>query len=198
MNSNSALIIFIKNPEKGKVKTRIAKTAGEEKALAIYISLMEHTHQIALSVNCSRHLFYSQRIQQEDNWSSKNFKKLVQAEGNLGHKMATAFKTAFQQHQKVVIIGSDCASLTPAIVEEAFKQLDNHDFVVGPTFDGGYYLLGMSSYQSSVFEDIEWSTESVFPRTIENIDGLEASYFLMPILSDIDYEEDWDKYGWEL
>jgi len=104
----------------------------------------------------------------------------------------------FQDHQKVVIIGSDCASLTPAIVKVAFQQLDKHDFVIGPALDGGYYLLGMNQYMPSVFDGIAWSTDSVLADTKQRIKDLKKDYVLLPALSDIDYEEDWIKYGWEI
>ena len=195
---DNALIIFIKNPELGKVKTRLAKTVGDEKALIIYKALMAHTRDIALAVSTDRLLFYSQEIHPNDQWSTTNFKKHLQATGDLGTKMKTAFQQAFQDHQKVVIIGSDCASLTPAIVEVAFQQLDKHDFVIGPALDGGYYLLGMNQYEPSVFDDIEWSTASVLEDTKQRIKELKKDYVLLPALSDIDYEEDWIKYGWEI
>ena len=193
-----ALIIFIKNPEKGKVKTRLAKTVGDDKALAIYKALLAHTRQIALSVAGTRYLFYSHSIPPQDEWSSNDFQKLLQAEGDLGDKMTTAFETVFQQHQPVIIIGSDCASLTSVIIKKAFQQLEKHDFVIGPAMDGGYYLLGMKQFQYKVFENISWSTETVFQHTIDHITTLNRSYFLLPTLSDIDYEEDWNKYGWEI
>lgn len=195
---DNALIIFIKNPELGKVKTRLAKTVGDEKALVIYKALMAHTREIALVVSTDRLLFYSQEIHPNDQWSTTNFKKHLQATGDLGTKIKTAFQQAFQDHQKVVIIGSDCASLTPAIVEVAFQQLDKHDFVIGPALDGGYYLLGMNQYEPSVFDDIEWSTASVLEDTKQRIKELKKDYVLLPALSDIDYEEDWIKYGWEI
>jgi len=196
--NNKALLIFIKNPEKGKVKTRIAKTAGEEKAFQIYLELSKHTRSIAQKLKVNRLLFYSQFINTSDDWESIDFQKYLQVNGDLGDRMAMAFQKAFEQNQKVVIIGSDCASLSSNIVEEAFAALDSHDFVVGPAKDGGYYLLGMRTFQPSVFNDIEWSTEQVFAHTLRNIKNLDASYALMPILSDIDYWEDWLKYGWEL
>ena len=112
--------------------------------------------------------------------------------------MSHAFKKAFETHQKVVIIGSDCASLTKEIVEKAYKALNTNPFVIGPAIDGGYYLLGMNQYFPQVFENIEWSTPSVFPKTIEIIENLGKSYFLLPELSDIDTEEDWKKYGWKI
>ncbi|MEN0046280.1 MAG: TIGR04282 family arsenosugar biosynthesis glycosyltransferase [Bacteroidota bacterium] len=197
MNSK-ALLIFIKNPEKGKVKTRIAKTAGDEKAYQVYLELSMHTRKIAQKLNVDRLLFYSQFINDADDWEADVFQKYLQTDGDLGDRMVGAFEKAFEQHQKVVIIGSDCASLNSSIVEEAFAALDSHDFVLGPAKDGGYYLLGMSSLQVSVFNNIEWSTENVFAYTLRNIKNLDGSYTLMPVLSDIDYWEDWLEYGWEL
>jgi len=194
----NALIIFIKNPAIGKVKTRLAKTMGNEKALAIYKALMEHTRKIAEALPINRRLFYSQFINDSDNWSRKKFQKELQIEADLGIKMATAFHTVFKTNEKVVIIGSDCASLTPKIIQTAFDQLDNHPFVIGPAMDGGYYLLGMNKFSPEVFKDIEWSTETVCSTTIERIKSLGKTYFLLPELSDIDYEEDWLKYGWSL
>ncbi len=196
--AKNALIVFIKNPELGKVKTRLAKTVGAEKALAIYIALMEHTRKIAETLPVARHLFYSQEINKKDNWTSDKFHKALQIEGDLGAKMATAFHTVFKKHEKVVIIGSDCASLTPEIVQASFDKLDEYPFVIGPAMDGGYYLLGMNQFLPEVFRDIEWSTETVFSTTIERIENLGKTYFLLPTLSDIDYEEDWVTYGWEL
>ncbi|MEM1123362.1 MAG: TIGR04282 family arsenosugar biosynthesis glycosyltransferase [Bacteroidota bacterium] len=194
----NALIVFIKNPEIGKVKTRLAKTVGDEKALAVYKALMEHTRKIAEALSVNRRLFYSQFINESDNWSRKKFQKDLQIEADLGTKMATAFHTVFKTNEKVVIIGSDCASLTPQIVRKAFKKLDEHDFVIGPAMDGGYYLLGMNQFAPEVFHNIEWSTEVVCSTTMEQIKDLNKSYFLLPELSDIDYEEDWLKYGWDL
>ncbi len=159
---------------------------------------MRHTREIALATDTERLLFYSQDINRNDAWSNEAFEKHLQADGDLGDRMSAAFQTALTKGEKAVIIGSDCASLTPQIVSEAFAALDDNDFVVGPTFDGGYYLLGMKEFAPSLFENVEWSTESVFTTTIERIKSLDASYYLTEKLSDIDYEEDWVKYGWEV
>ena len=196
--AKNALIVFIKNPELGKVKTRLAKTVGVEKALAIYIALMEHTRKIAEALPVGRYLFYSQEINEKDNWSRDKFHKDLQIEGDLGDKIAMAFHTVFKENEKVVIIGSDCASLTPDIVQKAFDKLDDYPFVIGPAMDGGYYLLGMNQFTPEVFNNIAWSTDAVFPTTVERINDLNKTYYLLPTLSDIDYEEDWLKYGWEL
>jgi len=194
----NALIIFVKNAEKGKVKTRLASTLGDEKALKIYLALLDHTRKIAQKVDANRLLFYSNNIQKNDDWPLTDFDKLNQEGNNLGDRMTHAFHTAFQQYHKVVIIGSDCASLTTKIIQNAFDHLAQHDFVIGPAMDGGYYLLGMRTFHPSLFQDIEWSTEKVLSATIQKINALQKTYTLLPELSDIDYEEDWEKYGWEI
>lgn len=193
-----ALIIFIKNPEKGKVKTRLAKTVGDDQALKIYKALMGHTRNLASQIQAKRHLFYSQYINEQDGWSKDLFVKDLQADGSLGEKMASAFQSVLANHSKAIIIGSDCASLTTAIIEDAMQALDQHDFVIGPALDGGYYLLGMRNFEPSLFKDMPWSTEKVAQLTIERITARGKTHFLLPALSDIDFEEDWNKYGWSL
>jgi len=195
---NPALIIFIKNPKKGKVKTRLAKTLGENQALLIYKALLQHTRNIALQINATCYLFYGQFIDNEDDWSEKNFQKRLQTGADLGARMQRAFHEVLQKHDKAIIIGSDCATLTPDMVNDAFSKLEKHSFVIGPAEDGGYYLLGMQNYTPSVFENMEWSTESVFKETIQKIENLNKEYYLLPTLSDIDNEEDWEKHGWKI
>jgi len=195
---NKALLIFIKNPELGKAKTRIAKTVGDEKALQVYLELLKHTRKVATQVEANRYLFYSQFIDRNDDWDNALFDKKLQAKLDLGARMSAAFQKAFEGNEKVVIIGSDCASLNIEMIKQAFQALETDDFVIGPAEDGGYYLLGMNNFQPVVFQNIEWSTEQVLPRTIEHIIDLDATYTLLPTLSDIDYWEDWLKYGWEI
>lgn len=197
-HSNAALLIFIKNAALGKVKTRLANTVGAAKALQIYRALMAHTRQLACTVSVSRLLFYSNFVDTEDQWSTNDFQKHLQQGNDLGARMQQAFSLAFEQHQKVVIIGSDCASLTSAIINEAFDLLDQHPFVIGPAIDGGYYLLGMNQFTPQLFDNMTWSTDTVLSDTLQRIESTGATYALLPRLSDIDFEEDWDKYGWEL
>ncbi len=195
---DTALIIFVKNPEKGKVKTRLAKTVGDEQALKIYIALLKHTRNIALSINLSRHLFYSQQIEEKDMWSPDLFHKYLQEGDDLGAKMSNAFKQVLKHHSKALIIGSDCASLAPEIIVEALEALDRHPFVIGPAMDGGYYLLGMTEFSPSLFENMKWSTDTVCATTLTKIKALNKTCHQVPTLSDIDYQEDWEKYGWDV
>jgi hypothetical protein len=193
-----AILIFIKNAELGKVKTRLAATVGNEKALQIYLALLKHTRSIAQQIAVDRLLFYSSFIDHNDEWPSADFSKHLQTGTDLGQRMINAFQFAFENYEKVLIIGSDCASLTSEIIQKAFDLLEQNDFVIGPAMDGGYYLLGMNKFQPEVFQNIEWSTETVLQSTITQIKALSQSYQLLPELSDIDHAVDWEKYGWDI
>ncbi len=192
------LLIFIKNPIKGKVKTRLAATVGDEEALRIYLELLTYTRMIAIQIhNTRRNVFYSHFINTDDEWLNVDFGKYLQIEGDLGAKMVEGFRTVFENGAtKAVIIGSDCANLTATIVRSAYKQLETNDFVIGPAIDGGYYLLGMKQFSPEIFANITWSTEQVLSQTIAIIEQQRKPYALLPMLSDIDNEEDWLKYGW--
>ena len=181
-----ALIIFIKKPEAGKVKTRLAKDVGNENALTIYKHLLAHTCKIAIEVKANRLLFYAEKISQRDDWPETDFKKFVQQGDDLGQRMLNAFENAFLNSQKVIIIGSDCMKLNPDIIEKAFLELNNNDFVIGPANDGGYYLLGMKYAEQSFFQGKAWSTSTVFGDTVADISNLSKSLFILPLLSDVD------------
>lgn len=190
----NALIVFVRNPEPGKVKTRLAASVGDEAALAIYLELLQITRQVALSVEAERYLWYSHFIDEGDKWPSSDFTKKLQQGDDLGSRMAFAFSESLKDHDKAVIIGSDCPYLTPALIEEGFDALDDHDFVIGPATDGGYYLLGMRQFVPEIFQDIQWSTDSVCGETIRKIGQAGARYHLLPVRTDIDEIEDWRAY----
>lgn len=187
-----ALIIFIKNPEKGKVKTRLAKTIGDRRALAAYHDMLKHTRETTRQVDSHRALFYASFVDEKDDWSNTDFDKLLQVEGDLGHKMASAFQDMFAKgYEEVLIIGSDCLNLQTQHIERAFRMLKHDDFVVGPSNDGGYYLLGMRSFEPTLFENKAWSTESVLSSTLADIQRLAKTVYLLPELIDVDNEADY-------
>jgi rSAM/selenodomain-associated transferase 1 len=188
----NVLLLFNRNPQLGKVKTRVARTVGDTEALRIYHILLEKTRLAALGVEAERWLFYSDFIDTNDDWPETGFSKKIQSGGDLGERMEQAFRVAFEAGAgKVLIIGSDCPELTGEILQMAFDKLDEADFVLGSVPDGGYYLLGMKALEPSVFQDIEWSTETVRVRTLEKIEAAGKSCALLPVLSDVDTEEDW-------
>jgi uncharacterized protein len=189
------LLIFIKNPRLGYVKTRLAATVGPDEALRIYQILLEHTRLVTERVQANRWLYYSDSVDQDDKWSSQHFDKKMQSTGDLGQRMLAAFEAAFAagSHQ-VVIIGSDCAELTATHIEAAFEALNTSDVVLGPSLDGGYYLLGMNQLIPTLFEGIAWSTEQVLHQTQTAVAAIGLRCHLLEPLSDIDTEADW-KYS---
>lgn len=184
-------MIFVKNPEPGRVKTRLAKTLGDEKAYEIYLRLLYHTMKMASNADCVKEVWYSAFVDEEDLFNSKTFGKKLQSEGDLGKKMSMAFKSAFNEgYERVVIIGSDCPGITDTLIESAFELLAQNELVIGPANDGGYYLLGMSRFIPELFIGVPWSTDKVFGKTVEIAESKQVSLKELPVLVDIDNEDD--------
>jgi len=188
-----ALIIFTRNPELGKVKTRIAKSVGDESALNIYKHLLKHTANVSKNVKADRFIFYSEVICEQDIWNTDSFIKKLQKGKDLGERMSNAFKELFiLGYSKVIIIGSDLLDLSTEIIEEAFNKLNSNDLTIGPALDGGYYLLGMKSMNESVFDIENWGTNTVYKQTISKLN--ENNVYVLEVLNDIDYIEDLKPY----
>jgi hypothetical protein len=189
--SQGKLIIFVRNPRKGKVKTRLAATIGADRALEIYQILLDRTHEITSELPQKKLLYYSDSIDEKDQWEKKKYEKHKQRGRDLGRRMKSAFRDAFKKSDgPVCIIGSDCYELTPEIIESAFEHLKSYDVVIGPSLDGGYYLIGMNKLHRSLFEGKKWSSDSVFMDTIRTIEKLKLNAIVLPFLQDVDTEED--------
>ncbi len=185
------LILFSRNPELGKVKTRLAATLGDEKALAVYYVLSHHSREITVSLTCDKVLYYTDFIDTEDNWPSSVFRKSLQHGNGLGEKMMHAFEEGFEaKYKSICIIGMDCFELTAAIVEQAFEALESSDVVIGPAKDGGYYLLGMKRLHPELFQNKPWSSNAVASSTRCDCDRLGLTYFELMKLTDVDEEKD--------
>ena len=184
------LMIFVKNPRLGKVKTRLAKDVGDEKALDIYINLLcRHTRTVTDQIACTHQVGYTWEIEPADIWDG--YDKFPQQGEGLGERMELAFQQAFSDgFQKVCIIGSDCLELRAEHLNTAFQALDHHDVVIGPAKDGGYYLLGMKRLHPSFFRNKQWSTETVLPDTLQDIQSLQLTVQQLETLSDVDTVKD--------
>lgn len=189
MKPNSLLIIFTRNPELGKVKTRLAKGVGDKAALDIYSFLLQHTVSITKDLEVDKAVYYSEDIPQKDIWDDKVFSKKLQQGEDLGARMQHAFQEGFDSgYQKIAIIGSDMYDMSPEDLENAFDLLDTHEFVVGPAEDGGYYLLGMTRLQPEIFQNKTWGTSTVLSDTIANLQN--QKFILLEERNDIDYLND--------
>lgn len=187
--SNNLIIVFTRNPEIGKVKTRLAKTIGDTSALNIYKFLLEHTEKVISKIVCDKAIYYSVKVRDNDIWNNSIYQKHQQEGEDLGIRMLNAFKSGFENnYEKIVIVGSDLYDLKPKHIEEAFHKLDNHDVIIGPAEDGGYYLLGMKKSHPEVFKNKAWGTETVRKNTLNDLEN--ESVFLLEELNDIDTYDD--------
>ncbi len=187
--SKKALIIFTRNPELGKVKTRLAKTVGDESALNIYKFLIQHTVEITKDLNVDKYVFYSEEIHKYDAWDFDIFRKKLQSGNDLGERMHNAFVDIFNMgYEMAIIIGCDMFDMNKKDLETAFDALKTNSFVIGPAQDGGYYLLGMKEPQQKIFLNKEWGTSSVLERTLKDLE--KENHLLLKERNDIDYYED--------
>ncbi len=185
----NAIIIFQKNPEPGKVKTRLAATVGNDNALKIYNILVEHTHAVVDRISAKKHLFFSSFIENDPKWSNYSLK--VQKGDDLGLRMYNAINEVQNEGaERVIVLGTDCYELTAELIHEAFEKLEFSDYCIGPALDGGYYLMGTTSPDKDVFLGKEWSTETVFEEAKNSIESLGKTLHTLQALSDVDYEED--------
>jgi uncharacterized protein len=191
MTEQQAIIIFVREPVLGKVKTRLAAAIGAPKALKVYELLLLHTRQLVKDVPATIFVYYADEVAENDLWEDDIFIKQQQRGSDLGKRMKHAFSDVLSVgYQKAVIIGSDCYELTKEIIAEAFLRLDEYDSVVGPAADGGYYLLGLKKMIPAVFENIAWSTAAVKNDTITILQQNNYTFSLLPVLTDVDEEKD--------
>tara|TARA_R110002049_G_scaffold279949_1_gene459094 strand:+ start:59827 stop:60531 length:705 start_codon:yes stop_codon:yes gene_type:complete len=189
--SKKALIIFTRNPELGKCKTRLAETIGKHSALEIYKHLLQHTSNVTKEIPVDKFVFYSESIHKNDIWDANIFRKKLQQGTDLGAKMANAFLDLFQSgYEKVIIIGSDLLDLKPNHITTAIEALNTNEVVIGPAEDGGYYLLGLSKMHPFLFNNKSWSKPSLLKETLKDLKENNIVFTTLEILNDIDTYED--------
>ncbi len=201
-----SLIVFVKNPIAGKVKTRLAAKAGHQKAVEVYCELLQHTknitiewlHQNSLDYDKRVVVYYGDFINNNDLWTSDFFSKKSQPDvPDLGGRMRAAFEAEFTEADRVVVIGSDCLDIKSKHLKEAFEHLAKAEVVIGPANDGGYYLLGMSQLHPYLFENKPWSQAHLLEETLADLKKYKSNratrlpYYLLETLSDIDTWEDY-------
>jgi rSAM/selenodomain-associated transferase 1 len=185
------LLFFIKNPEKGKVKTRLASAIGDRMAVKLYKRFLL---EMLFTLNRGTFLFYlcyspESPLSDLKDWLGDHYLYMPQAGENLGERMKNGFVEAISMNfKRVVLIGSDIPDLPLEFIEEAFTSLREKDVVIGPSFDGGYYLIGFKdkTFSPRVFEGIRWSTESVFEKTLELLTQEGLTVHTLQPLRDID------------
>jgi hypothetical protein len=189
-HARAAILVFVRAPEAGRVKTRLAASIGADAALRVYRRLAEHTVREALAVAGAEvrvHFTPADAEAAVRAWLGDGPALLPQAEGDLGERMRDAFAQAFADgHRRVVIIGSDLPEMRTDLLRRAIAPLDEHEAVIGPARDGGYYLLGLTWLVEGVFDGIAWSTPGVLAATLERLAAAGITPALLESLTDVD------------
>ena len=185
-----ALIVFVKNPIHGTVKTRLAQTVGDDVALHVYQCLLDHTYEVAAAIEVDTHICYSDHVPLSDRWIQLATNRTAQKGNDLGMRMHYALGEVLESYDQAVLIGSDCPQIQPHHITRAFDHLNSVEYVLGPAVDGGYYLVGMREANRTVFEGIEWSTGIVLRQTLRKLASGGHEFALLEPLRDLDTEED--------
>lgn len=190
------LLVFVRAPELGRIKTRLAASIGDRAALRVYKRLAEHTLAEARAlaaegVEVRIHYAPGDAGSAVHGWLGEGPVYLPQAEGDLGMRMRDAFARAFADGaDRVVIVGSDLPEISAVLLRRAFDLLDACPAVIGPARDGGYYLLGMTGMIGGVFEGIAWSTPGVLAATLDRLRAARVEPAMLETLADVDTVED--------
>jgi uncharacterized protein len=192
--SESALVVFLKHPRPGGVKTRLAAAIGPEAAAGLYRALAEQVLEATTpsAGDYERLVFFDppESLPQMRDWLP-GLRLMAQSGEDLGARMAGAFARAFARGaRRVAIVGTDAPGVSRATVREALSALDAADVVIGPADDGGYYLIALGAPRPELFADIEWSTPSVADVTQARAQAAGLAVHWLPRRRDIDTLDD--------
>ncbi len=195
-SGKNCIIIFTRFPEAGVTKTRLIPFLGVENAALLHRKMAEKIFQeckeLSIGKKISIEIHYSGGNRKKiEEWVPKSFETYQQITGSIGDKLYNAVSKKFRpDNKKIIIIGTDCPFLNKKIVCKAFNFLDYSDIVIGPTLDGGYYLIGFKDAHRELFSDIDWGTEKVLKQTLEKVTQKKKTWVALPIFGDIDRPED--------
>ena len=190
------LLVFLKAPRPGTVKTRLAQTLGAAAAAAAYRQLVDIVLGQLSSLPSVELRFAPDEARAEIlPWLRPGWSAVAQGRGDLGERLTRAFAEAFSTGaSRVVIIGSDCPEVTSDDVQAAWTALAQHDLVLGPAEDGGYWLIGLRASEPRLFAGVHWSTGTVRQETLERAQVAGLSHTLLRPLHDVDTEADWQRF----
>ena len=182
------IIVFVKNIKLGKVKTRLAKTIGDQGAFEVYKELVQITENATVTLLPDKRIYFSDAVV---NTKWKTDYKTVQKGKDLGERMKNAFKKGFDDgYNRIVLIGSDLPDITANHIHLGLEKLKENDVVFGPAEDGGYYLIGLSKMQDSVFDNKPWSEPTLLTETLQELKENRVTFTTLDTLNDIDTYED--------
>ena len=186
--SKALVIVFVKNIKLGKVKTRLAKTIGNQGAFQVYAELVKVTEEATKNISEDKRIYFSESVV-ENQW--ENHQKFVQVGVDLGERMKNAFKKGFDDgYERIVLIGSDLPDITATHINKGLNALTQNEVVFGPAEDGGYYLIGLSKIHNFVFNNKPWSQTHLLEETLSELKENQVTFSTLDTLNDIDTYED--------
>lgn len=197
--ADTVILLFIKAPIRGRVKSRLARAVGDEAALDLYKNfVLDEIEMLRASGYPFRLCHYppeaGSMIQE---WVGREHASMPQHGKDLGERMEYAFSQAFSEgFTRAVLVGSDIPDLTSSLMRQAFRYLESAHAVLGPAADGGYYLIGFrsDSFLPAAFKGMDWSTDSVFKKTRDVLESAGLSVSLLPELCDLDTADDLEAF----
>ena len=185
---------MLKAPVPGTVKTRLASAIGAKQATLAYMRMVELQLKALQDYNHEIHYTPGDSLQQMKDWLGDGHSYHPQTKGDLGQRMSAALKNTLENGaSKACLLGGDCPYINHAVIEEASSALDQHDLSIGPAMDGGYYLLACKHLYQELFEDIAWSTEIVFKKTLSTAENLGLNVYQLKPLEDVDDLQSWER-----
>jgi len=196
VQSGTLLIVFVKAPRVGAVKTRLAQEIGARAACDAYGTLVRVVlRKIDALPNVQLRYSPDDAATGVQHWRKPSWTIAAQGAGDLGARLTGAFSDAFDSGaSRVVIIGSDCPWLSATDIQQAWSDLETHDAVLGPACDGGYWLVGLRELLPELFQGISWSTGNVLEQSIARANARGLRLRLLRELRDVDTLEDWQAF----
>jgi len=200
---SSVLVMqFSKWPEEGRVKTRLMPALGASGALAAHVRLSLEVLDNLIASGYPVQFWWDRALEQAPDAAAPVLSKLdsaqiatgIQQGRNLGQRMEAALTQVLENHDKALVVGSDCPSVDPDYVRQAVAELDTSDVVLGPSNDGGYVMIGARRVVAGMLDGVNWGTGSVLDQTCTRMAGLGLSVSLLPPRWDVDEPEDWQRF----
>jgi rSAM/selenodomain-associated transferase 1 len=190
------IIVYLKNPAPGEVKTRLQTRYTQEQAARLYRAFIQDTVETAQTVEADRYFaaYTPAGCEPEiEELVPEGWNLTPQVGADLGARMLGSLRSSITSGaDKVILIGTDIPSLPRTHLISAINRLDNNDLVLGPTNDGGFYLIGTRIMLPDIFPDVAWSTDQVFEQTAEGVRSHSLLMSLIPPWNDIDTPDDLD------
>lgn len=192
--TDTCILFFVKYPNLGNVKTRLAKVIGEDVATSLYRHFVQDMLKGFEKIDSQLRICYAPCGTEDPakdfrDWLGSQYTYRMQEGENIGQRMKHAMQSAFDEgFQRVIIVGSDIPDFPPELITKAFLDLDMQDAALGPSYDGGYYLIGFrkDTFLPEVFDNIPWSTRDVYRATLEKIQNADLDLVRLPDWNDVD------------